>query len=662
MKSGRNWRAISRSFRSTFGLAGNNTQVILNGADPGIVSSAEEMEADLDVEWSGAVAKGATIKFVVSKSTNSSDGVDLSNQYIVTNNLAPAMSVSFGACEASLGTANSFYNSLWQQAAAQGISVFVSAGDSGSAGCDNPNLTSPATHGLGVNGLASTPYNIAVGGTQFADTASPGTYWNGSNDAHNASARSYIPEVVWNESSYASGSSTNNLFAGGGGVSQVYGAPTWQTGKGVPTGDPGAATQHHRYLPDVSLNAAGHDGYLVIHEGGLYLVGGTSAASPSFAGLAVILAQYTGGRNGNLNTRFYPLAAQLPAVYHDVTTGTNAVPCAGGSAGCSSTKAGTPGVLNGYSAAAGYDLATGLGSVDAYAMAFNWGSRPPAAPAISSLSPNPMTASASAQTLTINGSNFTAGATVQASYSGGPVANLTVTSLAATKITASIVTAVATRLWSIVVTNPNGQSSTAASLQVNAPPPPPAISSLTPNPMMGANAGQVLTINGSGFQNGAALAVNLTYAGGPTTTLTGGQIAFVSSVQILAMVNVGASARTWSVTVTNPNGQVSSAASLTVTAPPPPPAIASLSPNPMTHSTANQTLTINGSGFVPGTGLRVVVSYPGYSAILQGAQITSSTTSKITVSINVGNTPRNWTIMVANPSGAVSNTATLQVK
>jgi subtilase family serine protease len=426
----------------------------------------------------------------------------------------------------------------------------------------------PASHGLGVNGLASTPYNVAVGGTQFDDTAAPSAYWNNSNDGYTASARSYIPEAAWNESSYMSGSGGNGLFAGSGGVSQVYATPAWQTGKGVPAGDPGATAQHHRYLPDVSLAAAGHEGYLVVREGGLYLVGGTSASAPAFAGLAAILAQYTGGRNGNLNTRLYSLAAQTPGAYHDVTSGSTAVPCAGASAGCGSTTAGTVGVINGYDAGAGYDLATGLGSVDAYAMALNWGARPATAPSISALNPDPMTASSTAQTLTITGSNFAAGAKVQASYAGGPATNLTVNTVGPGQITASVVTGVATRVWSIVVTNPNGQSSFAGSLQVTAPTTPPAIGSLNPNPMTGANGGQVLAINGSGFQSGAGLKVSLTYAGGSVTTVSGGQILFIDSGQILALVNVGTAARMWSVTVTNPNGMESNGASLSVTAPP----------------------------------------------------------------------------------------------
>ena len=649
-------------FRALFGLPGNNTQVILNGPDPGIVNSPEEFEADLDVEWSGAVAKSAAIKFVVSKSTNATDGVDLSNQYIVTNNLAPAMSVSFGACEAALGTANSFYNSLWQQAAAQGISVFVASGDAGAAGCDNPNSTLPARGGLAVNGLGSTPYNVSVGGTQFADGANPETYWSSVNDPHNLSAKSYIPEAVWNESSYLSGSGGNSLFAGSGGVSQVYARPAWQTGAGVPAGDPNAPAQHHRYLPDVSLAAAGHDGYLVMRGGGLYLIGGTSASSPAFAGLAAILAQYTGGRNGNLNPRLYSLAAQVPGAFHDVTSGTNAVPCAGGSPGCTATAVGSVGVTAGYAAAEGYDLATGLGSVDAYAMAFNWGAHSPSAPAISSVSPNPMPASAAAQTFTITGANFAAGATVQAGYAGGTATSLPVVSLTGTEISVSIVTGMVSRVWSIVVTNPNGRASFAATLQVTAPPPPPAIASLSPNPMTGSTSSQVLTINGSGFQSGAGLSVSLTYPGGPVTTLSGSQIAFINSAQVLALVAVGTSARAWSVTLTNPNGQSSPAASFNVVAPPPAPAIASLSPNPMPRSSSLQTLTIDGTGFTAGANLRVIASFPGYTAVLQGPQITSVSPTRITALINVGNTARNWLIQVMNPDGSASNRSTLPVR
>src|ERR1700738_4674390 len=155
-------------FRIAFGLPVNDPTIILDGPDPGnFLGSGEETEADLDVEWSGAIAPKATIKFVVSASTNTTDGADLSAQYIVQHNIAPILSLSFGQCESTLGPAqNAFFNNLWAQAAAQGITVVVASGDSGAAGCDNANF-GPATHGAGVNGLASTPFNVAVGGTQF---------------------------------------------------------------------------------------------------------------------------------------------------------------------------------------------------------------------------------------------------------------------------------------------------------------------------------------------------------------------------------------------------------------------------------------------------------------------------------------------------------------
>ena len=189
-----------RQFRSSFGLPAKDPAIILNGGDPGTASSGDVSEATLDVEWAGAVAKNATIDFVASASTSVSDGTYLSAQYIVNRNLASVMSVSYGLCEAWLGTAeNAFLNSLWQQAAAQGISVFVSSGDSGAAGCDASNAPR-ATSGRGVNGLCSTPYSTCVGGTRFSDTASPALYWNTTNTSSGSSARGYIPESAWNES------------------------------------------------------------------------------------------------------------------------------------------------------------------------------------------------------------------------------------------------------------------------------------------------------------------------------------------------------------------------------------------------------------------------------------------------------------------------------
>jgi pseudomonalisin len=336
-----------RQFRTFFGLPANDPQIIVNGRDPGILNSGEETEADLDVEWSGAVARNATIKLVVSKSTNSSDGVDLSAQYIVNHNLAPVMSMSFGLCEAALGSAgNGFLNSLWQQAAAQGITVFVSSGDSGAAGCDSPSATT-ATHGRAVSGLCSTPYTVCVGGTEFNDASNPSLYWSSSNaSGTQASALSYIPEIVWNESGSA------GLWASGGGASKVYAKPFWQAGTGVPP-------DGKRDVPDVSLTAAGHDGYVIYTNGGLAVVGGTSAASPSFAGVMALVVQHTAVRQGNANTTLYPLANKQGAggatVFHDITSGNNSVPG-----------------QTGFSATTGYDQATGLGSIDGSVLVNHW--------------------------------------------------------------------------------------------------------------------------------------------------------------------------------------------------------------------------------------------------------------------------------------------------
>jgi hypothetical protein len=340
-------------FRSRLGLPAKDPKVIVNGTDPGIVSSDEQGEATLDVEWSGAVARNATVELVVSASTAASDGVALSSQYIVNQNLAPVMSLSFGSCEASMGGAgNQFWNALWQQAAAQGISVFVASGDSGAAGCDSPSSSS-ASSGQAINGLCSSPYSTCVGGTEFNDTANPALYWSASNGAATyGSAISYIPETAWNESSMAAGGA--DLWASGGGASVIYAKPSWQAGTGVPT-------PNHRYVPDVSLTAAGHDGYLVAMNGQFYAFSGTSAATPSFAGLATLAVQREGARQGSVNPVLYGLAARQAsggtAVFHDVTVGNNSVSG-----------------VTGFNAGAGYDAVTGLGSVDANLLVNAWGS------------------------------------------------------------------------------------------------------------------------------------------------------------------------------------------------------------------------------------------------------------------------------------------------
>jgi len=341
-----------RQFRSFFGLPALDPVITVNGPDPGIVTD-DEGEADLDVEWAGGVAPGATVNLVVSKSTFTNDGVDLSAQYIVDRNLAPIVTYSYGTCESDLGTSGlQFYAALWQQAAAQGMAVFVAAGDSGAAGCDDPTMATVGT-GLGVNGLASTPYDVCVGGTQFAD-ASSSQYWSSSNSLGTyRSVKSYVPEQAWNESGSVSGGS--GIWAGSGGPSATFTKPSWQSAPGVPS-------DGFRDTPDVSLNAASSVGYVAFSE---YVPGsdtlsafsGTSASAQCFGGImALVIQSVGGGRQGNPNPTFYRLAtAQYggsgPAVFHDVTAGDNSVPG-----------------VTGFSAGPGYDLATGLGSVDVQAL------------------------------------------------------------------------------------------------------------------------------------------------------------------------------------------------------------------------------------------------------------------------------------------------------
>lgn len=419
-----------RSFRSTFGLPANDPLVVLNGPDPGIVPGIET-EADLDVELSGGVAKGATIKLVVSQSTETSAGVDLSAEYVVDNNLAPVLSVSFGDCELNLGAAgNQFYNQLWQQAAAQGISVFVSSGDNGAAGCDffAGQTPQPAQSGLQVSGFASTPYNTAVGGTDFNDFFNFTTYWSTSNNSTTLqSATGYIPETTWNDSCTNAifgdpriGLSTNAetncnnsrlsgfvfTLGGSGGKSSCtapsgqapsacsggYAKPSWQIGSGVPL-------DGKRDLPDVSLFASNGfvgNSYAICESDvfgscsstNLLPIGGTSASAPAFAGIMAMVNQKMQSPQGNANVVLYKLAtAQSPStcnsstgpastcVFNDVTSGTIAMPCAKNSPNCTTSNANDQyGVLSGYAAGAGYDLATGLGSVNVQNLVNNWSS------------------------------------------------------------------------------------------------------------------------------------------------------------------------------------------------------------------------------------------------------------------------------------------------
>ncbi|MGD0731182.1 MAG: protease pro-enzyme activation domain-containing protein [Terracidiphilus sp.] len=448
---------LVNEFRNLFGLEPNTPQVIIDGNDPGVdgINNPEgpnydSVEAYLDVEWSGAVAPNATVDLVVAGDTALEAGLYLAMEHAVYGNVAPVMSLSFGECEKYLGGTNQFMSNLWEQAAAQGITVMVSAGDAGSAGCDDDDTQEFAVNGVGVNGLGSTPYNVSVGGTDFYySDFSQGlgamedqilNYW-GTTVSNNRPAKSIlgvIPEQPWNDSQYgltlgsieSEGSSlgSTNIVGGGGGASIIYKPkPLWQAGKGVPA-------DGVRDLPDVSLfaaNGANASYYPICAEDGdcqpvasdgavqFYGVGGTSASSPAFAGIMALVNQKY-GRQGQAGFVLYPLAAQFPAAFHDVTAGTNSVPCSysphtpdciavSDPATVTDPALGTAtegqigtGTTPDYNATAGYDMASGLGSVDANVLVSDW---------------NKVTLASTTTTLTPSKTNFTHGTAI--TVSGG---------------------------------------------------------------------------------------------------------------------------------------------------------------------------------------------------------------------------------------------------
>ncbi len=367
------------TFRSTFGLSvyssGSFAQVQPGGkqtcTNPGV--NGDEGEAILDAEWASAAAPNAAIELASCKDTATTFGGLLALENLVNaTSPPPIVSISYGECEASNGaTANAAYNSTYQQATAEGMSVYVSAGDEGAASCDADKTNS--THGIGVSGFASSQYDVAVGGTDFGDAYAKdqSTYWGSSNSPNYGSALSYINEIPWNDScgsvliaTFYSGSGVTygsngycnkgtdhtdfiTTASGSGGPSGCatgrastsgvvsgtcagWSKPSWQTGF------IGIQSDKVRDLPDVSLFAAngvwGHYFIYCDSDGGGCSgapsnwdgAGGTSFSSPIMAGVQALINQKTGQKWGNPNPTFYSLAA---AEY-----GT------GGNAGCNSSN------------------------------------------------------------------------------------------------------------------------------------------------------------------------------------------------------------------------------------------------------------------------------------------------------------------------------------
>ncbi|QAU24929.1 hypothetical protein EO087_13795 [Dyella sp. M7H15-1] len=351
------------TFRSTFGLpTANFSQVHPESCtNPGDVTG-NDGEAELDVEYAGAAAPGATLELVSCADTSTTFGGLIAMEGLLEAGHAPTVwSVSYGECEAENGaTQNAAYSSTYESAAAEGISVFVSSGDEGAASCDADE--SNATHGIGVSGFASTAYNVAVGGTDFGDTyaGTSSTYWSSSNSSTYGSALSYIPEIPWNDSCASSLIATKEGYSatygksgfcnssvgkenflttasGSGGPSGCasgspstsgvvsgtcagWSKPSWQSGL---VGNPSDGV---RDIPDVSLFAAnGVWGHYYVYcysnkagEGvactgapsGWAGAGGTSFASPIMAGIQALVDQHNSFTTGagNPAPTYYSIA------------------------------------------------------------------------------------------------------------------------------------------------------------------------------------------------------------------------------------------------------------------------------------------------------------------------------------------------------------------
>jgi subtilase family serine protease len=389
---------------STFVNPSEIVPTALGGVDPGAATTSctsspctyrsDQGEATLDVLRATSVAPGANILLVID--TGLSGGIEVDAQYLVQTSPIPAqiMNISFLKCESAAGSSGvAFWDTLFQQAAGEGISVFVSSGDSGASGCDTHGTTPPTSPSPNSpNYICSSSYATCVGGTEFNDTSDPTDYWSSSNGTDNVSALNYIPEGAWNEP--LNSSSDPQVDASGGGVSSFIPTPSWHTGTGVPAANTG------RYTPDISFSAAGHDGYFacfaaagnscVAGSSGSYSFEyfyGTSASSPSMAGIAALLNQSKGAAQGNLNPQLYQLATRVPAAFHDVTVASSGV------TGCDIN---TPSICNnsipssvgltggqaGYLLTTGYDEVTGLGSLDVQAFINNFLSTSQTAPTV----------------------------------------------------------------------------------------------------------------------------------------------------------------------------------------------------------------------------------------------------------------------------------------
>jgi Pro-kumamolisin, activation domain/Bacterial Ig-like domain (group 3) len=701
-------------FRSASGLPVNNpTVVTVPGTTPESVAAGAAAgdldETDLDLEWSGGVGSGASVVLI-----NSND-VSASLQYVIQNPIngitIPIISQSYGACEASYTTSdlNSIETQL-QQANAQGQTVILAAGDTGAADCDDNTSEVAATQGLAVDYPGSSPYVTDVGGTEFmgdGTSTSPqtgaGTYWSaaGSGTDTVTSAKSYIPEMVWNDST-VSIDNGGSFIAGGGGVSSLFTKPTWQTGV------PGIPADGFRDVPDISLDAAlYHDAYLYCTQvlpdstPGTYAssctptsfrlsdpgqqdnlsllgtAGGTSFAAPSFAGILSIIEQKLGsGALGNINPSLYTLAANATtyaSAFHDITVGNNDVPCVTGSPNCPTGS--NP--MIGYSAGTGYDQATGLGSLDANNLATAFTNLVAATGTKTTLTASPGTSAEINQkvtftaTVTPNTLSSAPAGTVTFTVDGvaqTPAADLTATGSTYTATLTYAFAQAGTHTVVATFTSTNstytGSNSTAATVSVVAQGASVTTTTVTANPtsvQLGASitftavvtgtSGSAGTLTGpmtfsiAGTTVGKVSQVTIGANNTATATLTvtsAASLGFTAGTDTVTASYGGdsynaTSSGTTTITVTNP-GITVTATNITIS-----------SPNPGNSATSTVTLTSTG-----GYAGNAVVSATGNFTAQASFGSSGSATGTVTLAAN-GTGTTTLTITTLNASGNLRN-------
>ena len=739
-------------FRSLFGLSsysdasltqihpappsGNN-----NCTDPG--ANGNDREAIVDVEYASAVAPSATLLLASCQNTGTFGGLIAVENLLNQSGPPPAiMSISYGECESQNGSAsNAAFNSTYQQAVAEGVSVFVASGDHAGAFCDY--YDDQAQYGIGVNGWGSSPYVVSVGGTDFGDTYAKtnSTYWKASNSSTYESAKSYVPEIPWNNSCASS------LIADYHGFSQTYGTggfcnsalgeedflTTWGGGggpSGCATGTPavpgvvggtcsgwpkpsyqsllGNPSDGVRDLPDVALFAANgvwlhYYPYCFSGPGGIPCTeapvnwpgaGGTSFASPIMAAIQALVNQQAGAPQGNPNFVYYSLASaqygttgdktcdstlgkatNSGCIFYDITQGDNVVDCvstAGLGASNCYLPSGDNGVLStspsayqpAFAATTGWDFATGIGSVNAYNLVFNW-------PAVFTLAASPASLTVlqgSSTTTDISiapSSGFSGAVTFSASgLPNGVTASFSpngTTSATTLTLTASATAAAGTVLVNVTGTSGTLTRTITVSLTVS---PSAKNFSLSSNPtsltvVQGSSGSSTITVAPI---NGFTGKVTFSASGLPSgVTASFSPTASASSSTLTLTASATAATGTATVTITGTSGSLTQATTIALTVNPEPTFSLSASPSSVAvvqGTTATSTITITpANGFTGNVTFSASGLPSGVTAAFSSNPATSSTILTFTASASAKTGAA--TVTVTGTSGSLTETTTI---